>query len=142
MRDIDMQAMVHHMDKLLNEEDNNLLLAPFQIEEFKKANFHMHNDKSLGLNWLNSTFYKKFWNLLGDDIFLAATTWLNQGVFLPSLNSTYIVLIPKNDNPISILDLRPISLCNVLYNIISKGSCKQNLAYSLKVYIRRTICLC
>lgn len=84
----------------------------------------MYNDKSLGLNWLNSTFYKKFWNLLGDDIFLAATTWLNQGVFLPSLNSTYIVLIPKNDNPISILDLRPISLCNVLYNIISKGSCK------------------
>lgn len=31
--------MVHHVDKLLNEEDNNLLLAPFQIEEIQEGYF-------------------------------------------------------------------------------------------------------
>lgn len=40
---------------------------------------------------------------------------LNSGVMNCELNSTFLALIPKNKNPI-----RPISLCNVLYKIISK----------------------
>lgn len=46
--------------------------------------------------------------------------WLNQGIFLPSLNDTTIALIPKCDDPQSMKDLRPLSLCNVLYKIVSK----------------------
>lgn len=36
------------------------------------------------------------------------------------LNHTFVVLIPKVRKPIDMKDLRPISLCNVSYKIISQ----------------------
>jgi hypothetical protein len=36
------------------------------------------------------------------------------------MNKTHIALIPKNSNPCNVAQFRPISLCNVIYMIISK----------------------
>jgi hypothetical protein len=60
--------------------------------------------------------------------------WLRRGRFPEHLNDTNIVLIPKVDNPTSMKDLRPISLCNVLYKILSKV-----LANRLKPLLNRYI---
>lgn len=46
--------------------------------------------------------------------------WLVEGQFPAALNNMNIVLIPMIDNPQSVRDLRPISLCNVVYKIIYK----------------------
>jgi len=42
------------------------------------------------------------------------------GSIHPHTSSTYIALIPKNEEPESFLDFRPISLCNITFKIISK----------------------
>ncbi|GAU31848.1 hypothetical protein TSUD_114590 [Trifolium subterraneum] len=80
----------------------------------------MHPDKSPGSYGFNPAFYQRFWEQCSDDIFSVASTWLERGYFPTSLNETNICLIPKCDNPTSMKDLRPISLCNVLYKMISK----------------------
>ena len=36
------------------------------------------------------------------------------------MNHTHVVLIPKKQNPSEITDFRPISLCNVIYNMVTK----------------------
>jgi len=45
---------------------------------------------------------------------------LKIGVMPNSLNDTYICLIPKVNCPKKITDFRPISLCNVIYKMVSK----------------------
>jgi hypothetical protein len=42
------------------------------------------------------------------------------GKMPPGVNETSIVLLPKKDEPELLKDFRPISLCNVIYKVISK----------------------
>ena len=58
--------------------------------------------------------------MIGDSIFEACLSWLNTGVFPEGLNDTNIVLILECENPISMKDFGPISLCNMVYKILAK----------------------
>lgn len=51
----------------------------------------------------------------------AVQMFFSQGVMPPGINDTAIVLIPKGNNPAELKDFRPISLCNVIYKVISKS---------------------
>ncbi|KAM1218420.1 hypothetical protein TB2_045543 [Malus domestica] len=65
-------------------------------------------------------FYKKYWNIVGDDVCNVCLSVLNGNGELGSLNKTLIALIPKINLPKRVSEFRPISLCNVIYKIISK----------------------
>lgn len=57
---------------------------------------------------------------MGDLVRTAALDFLNNGILPPSVNTTFIALIPKSSLASSVTDFRPISLCNVLYKIMAK----------------------
>lgn len=48
-----------------------------------------------------------------------------QGMVTGALNATFIALIPKCEKPSSFNEFRPISLCNVVYKVITKVICNK-----------------
>jgi hypothetical protein len=99
---------------------NNDLLAPFTAEEVEKALFQIGDFKAPGLDGLHVVFYKRYWPMLGDDLTKEVLESVNSGVIPTGWNDTMVVLIPKVNNPEKITQYRPISLCNVVYKVISK----------------------
>lgn len=80
----------------------------------------MHPEKCPGPDGFNPAFFQRFGSIVGVDVFTACTSWLHAGQFLKDLNNIHVTLIPKYDNPATMCDLWPISLCNVVFKIHSK----------------------
>jgi hypothetical protein len=58
--------------------------------------------------------------MIGEEVCKTIFEILNLGVMPNALNKTSIVLIPKTKTPSCVTEFCPISLCNVLYKVISK----------------------
>ena len=96
------------------------LSSEYILYEIEAAFFQMGPTKAPGPDGMNALFYQKFWHIVSDNVVSAILEFLNTGYMPPALNHTYIVLIPKIKNPIKVPDFRPISICNVIYKIITK----------------------
>ena len=97
-----------------------VLSSTFTAEEIKAALFQMGPTKAPGPDNMNALFYQKYWHVVGDDMIAAVLDFLNSGNMIPEINYTHIVLIPKVKSLENFSNFRPISLCNVIYKIISK----------------------
>ncbi|XP_073137676.1 uncharacterized protein [Henckelia pumila] len=104
----------------ITEEQSQLLVQPFVESEILDALRSMHPDKSPGLDGMNPGFFQKFWDITGGYVSTSCLNYLNNCFFPDHLNDTALILILKKHKPDKINDLRPISLCNVVYKIISK----------------------
>ena len=61
-----------------------------------------------------------FFVIMGHDLVVSVEESKVQDKVIGSMNDTFIALIPKIQKPESFNDFRPISLCNLVYKIISK----------------------
>jgi hypothetical protein len=78
---------------------NEKLLAPFTVEDVKKAVFSIGDFKAPGPDGIHAIFYKKFWDICGGEISQEVLHALNTGVIPEGWNDTTVVLIPKIDDP-------------------------------------------
>lgn len=63
---------------------------------------------------------KKNWHIVGEDVVNLVQKKCVTGEFGLSVNQTFFALIPKASNPTTTKEFSPISLCNLVYKIISK----------------------
>jgi hypothetical protein len=115
-----MEAILDHIDSRVNPAMNELLCKEFTTKEVEEALESIGDLKAPGLDGMPSIFYKKCWDIVGEKITAEVLNVLNGGPMPEGWNDTSVVLIPKVKNPESMNDLRPISLCNVVYKLVSK----------------------
>ena len=108
------------MERKITQAMNQKLCAPYSAEEVRQALFQMHPSKSPGPDGMSCLFFQKIWHIINEDVVGAVLSVLHSGHVLRKINFTHVVLIPKINDPRSVSDYRPISLCNVIYKIISK----------------------
>jgi hypothetical protein len=116
----DMELSLQHINLRVSQDMNKALLMAFTREEISGALFQMGPLKAPGPDGLTAGFFQKNWNIVGDEVCDAVFYILHTGMMLDALNLTHIVLIPKVKNPLSVMKFRPISLCNVIYKLVSK----------------------
>lgn len=73
-----------------------------------------------GLDGFNGAFYRATWSTIANDLLAIVNNFLRSGRLLAQVNHTLLCLVPKMPIPASVDNYCPITLCNVLYRIISK----------------------
>ena len=115
-----MKECIDAIPSKVTPEMQHMLSSDFTAEEVEVALFQMGPTKAPEPDGMNALFYQKFWHVVGEFVTMALIDFLNLGNMVPNINHTNIVLIPKVKNLEKMFDFRPISLCNVIYKIISK----------------------
>jgi hypothetical protein len=115
-----LEEIINTVEKRVSPSMNERLVAEFKEEEVEIALNGIGDLKAPGLDGMPAIFYKQFWGRIGDRVKREVLDVLNGDPIPNGWYGTTVVLIPKVKEPKCLKELRLISLCNVLYKIISK----------------------
>ncbi|KAG7576108.1 hypothetical protein ISN45_Aa03g005410 [Arabidopsis thaliana x Arabidopsis arenosa] len=99
---------------------NQELTKQVSEEEIYNAVFSIDAESAPGPDGFTALFFQKHWSLVKHKVIADILEFFQSGVLPEDWNHTHLCLIPKISTPQRMSDLRPISLCSVLYKIISK----------------------
>ena len=80
----------------------------------------MNSDKALGPDGFTVAFWQFCWDFVKEEIVDLFKEFYEQRSFAKSLNTTFLILIPKKGGTEDLGDFRPISLLGGLYKLLAK----------------------
>jgi hypothetical protein len=104
----------------VTEQMNEDLCKDFTDDEIGDALFQIGPLKAPGIDGFPARFYQRNWGTIKVEVINAVKLFFATGRMPEGVNNTAIVLIPKNDQPETLKEFRPISLCTVIYKVIAK----------------------
>ncbi|KAA3459595.1 reverse transcriptase [Gossypium australe] len=116
----DEHRLLDLVEERVTPDMNEELLKPFLEDEIWQAVKSMAPIKAPSIDGFPALFFQKYWDVVGSDISRYCLAVLKGEIEMGEINKTHIVLIQKVDRPKTLSQFRPISLCNVIYKIITK----------------------
>jgi hypothetical protein len=107
-------------DNCITPGDNDSLCSLPSEQEIFSTLSDMGSTKAPGPDGFTALFYKKYWNIVKIVVISSIWDFFGNNRLLQEHNHTFIALIPKQLIASSVHHFRPISLCNIVYKIISK----------------------
>lgn len=93
---------------------------PMSDEDVRKTIFDMGALKAPGIDELPAGFYQKPWEIVKAGVTNFVISTFKGHINIAGINETLLVLIPEVATPESVNHFRPISLCSVIYKVITK----------------------
>ena len=91
----------------IDEREAARLEVPFTEEEVRNALDDLNDEKAPGPNGYIAAFWHSNWEIVKGDILNIFTDFHSIGKFVKSLNSTFIVMVPKKVGAEDLQDLDP-----------------------------------
>lgn len=129
--------VVSGMFPTLNSHSLSALGAPVTFQEVYNTVRSMGAFKAPVPDGFQAVFYQSQWEVVGETLWKMVQMMFLNHQQIGEINETLITLIPKVDNVVKMKQLRPISLCNVSYKVITKL-----LAHRLRPLMGKLVSLC
>ena len=112
--------MLNKLAKKVSPSSKAKCDSPITLKELTQAIKGMPNGKSPGTDGLTVEFYKRFWDLLGEDLLLSLQSGLEEKLLSESQRSSIITCLYKKGDRKDLSNWRPISLLNIDYKVLTK----------------------
>lgn len=88
--------------------------------EIQQALFSLGPHKSAGPDGFNAKVIQENWESFGPSICHEVSEFFRSGHMKQSISRSNLILVPKTENSTKVTHFRPISVCNLIYKLISK----------------------
>ena len=126
--------MLDLFSPFITREKNIILCSIPTKEEVLEALSNLGPTKAPGPDGFTALFYKKYCIYIMKEVLHCNWNFFRTNSLLKEYNHSFIALVPKLSGSHTTHQFRPISLCNIVYKIISKI-----LANKLKVHLHKII---
>ena len=96
------------------------LQDPFSVEKIRAALSDLNGDKTIRSGWVHTAIWQHNLETVKEEVLIMFRKFHENGKFVRSLNTTFLVLVPKREGDKDRKDYTPISMVGSLYKWIAK----------------------